>query len=215
MSLSCCRRIPGGSRQGGHIVWEGPSRRCARCVVAVPLRLRRPFVWVPGSLTPWGVTPREVGSFPALRLRQALSFGLLRLPAWGPPLSRVSWWQRGPGQRVVSPGVPSGMLVRGARSFPSWDLAEGRVIQLYLRVCWCAVLGHPGGLRWRWARKRVVGPSHPHPWTFLVLVPGLGQGWPSRSGFRRPVRGPPISGITLAHAPRRYPCPKRLVRCWL
>ena len=182
--------------------------------------------WVPGSLTPWGVTPREVGSFPALRLRHALSIGLLLASVGSIACTRflVSAWARAegrvtqgyPGRGPRHPGVPSGAawcavlgpvppgarcsvlpllgpgqraassrgafgrrLVRGARSGPSWrvEVEEGT---------------RTGGRL-----------SHPQPWAFLVLAPGLRQGWPSWCGVQRPVRGPPSCGTTRAHVLRR------------
>ena len=84
------------------------------------------------------------------------------------------------GQRAASSrGAFGRRLVRGARSGPSWrvEVEEGT---------------RTGG------RLR-----HPQPWAFLVLAPGLRQGWPSWCGDQRPVRGPPSCGTTRAHVLRR------------
>ena len=86
----------------------------------------------------------------------------------------------GPGQRAASSrGAFGRRLVRGARSGPSWrvEVEEGT---------------RTGGRL-----------SHPQPWAFLVLAPGLRQGWPSWCGVQRPVRGPPSCGTTRAHVLRR------------
>ena len=150
------------------------GRHCVGLAVVVPaLRvcsvLRR-FVWLsfvlaacaltpwgvrPGSLTPWGVTLRGVGTLPS-----SLRAPCKRQPRCQRGVHSVHSCHALPGDGLgqaegrVTRGTFGCLLVRGLRSFPSWDGQSAEYPGVPSGAAWVRCLVRPGGLRrWR-ARER-------------------------------------------------------------
>ena len=155
-----CYTMHGGHCCGvGRIPWHGLLRFA---VVSVGL--------VPGSLSPWGVTPREVGTFPALRSAPCLANWTVAFACVGSTAatrSLVAAWARA-----------------GGRDMPGyWWLGDSPPVTYGCAVLspsppWSRWLGDSssglGGLRGRRTRELAAGRSHPWPCAFLVSVPGSG-----------------------------------------
>ena len=139
---------------------------CGSCIVP----LWWSFVRTPGSLTPWGVTPREVGTFPALRS--------------APCLANWTTAPAGVGLTAVTRFLVAAWARAGGRDMPGyWWLGDSPSVTYGCAVLspsppWSRWLGDSssglGGLRGRRTRELAAGRSHPWPWAFLVSVPGSG-----------------------------------------
>ena len=150
----------------------GPPPALRACVVAVPFRFA-----VAGWLGA-GV-PNSMGSY--TQGGRYVS-GLALAPY-------LVNWTAAPacvGSTAVTRFLVAAWARAGGRDMPGyWWLGDSPPVTYGCAVLspsppWSRWLGDSssglGGLRWRRARKLAAGRSHPHPWAFLVLVPGLRQG---------------------------------------
>ena len=153
-----------------HCAWGALLRRWAHPVARVVAFAAVSVGLVPGSLTPWGVTPREVGTFPALRS--------------APCLANWTTAPVGVGLTVVTRFLVAAWARAGGRDMPGyWWLGDLPSVTYGCAALspsppWSQWLGDSssglGGLRGRRTRELAAGRSHPWPWAFLVSVPGRG-----------------------------------------